>query len=147
MTVKSMSPLLVSLFLTCALSGPHLAASTNVTSISSRRIRVIEFGDHPDPNTGPPGILETTQPWPLEVQALESVVEARVGRNPSVFDIRQDVVSVDGTETLEETTVKILDVTAESVHMSVILAAAPKPIEISIPTNASVVIGSESNDQ
>jgi hypothetical protein len=111
------------------------------------QMRVIEFGDHPDPNTGAPKVLETAPAWPVELIPLASAVSTAVGREISVYDIRRGAVSSNATEELAETKVRVLDVKTDGVQVEVRMDASRDPVEAAVPMNGTVVIGSEHEDQ
>jgi len=149
MTLKSIRPLLAIVFAVqaCTTASRQSIPSTNNAGVSGRQIQVIEFGDHPDPNTGTPRVLERQGPWPLDIQSLSAAVEVAIGRRPTVYDIRRSPVVVGGIQKLEETTVSILGVTAVATRVSVVMDAAPTPVEMTVPTNVTAIIGSETPDQ
>jgi hypothetical protein len=111
------------------------------------QLRVIEFGDHPDPNTGAPKVLETAQAWPVDLPALSDAVSAAVGRDVIVNDMHRGAVSSNASEELEETKVRVIGATSDGVKVEVRTDAAPGPVEAVVPMNGTVVIGSEHEDQ
>jgi len=111
MALKSISTLLTFFLLAYATAPGQITASINNTSSSVRQIQVVEFGDHPDPDTGALRVLESKEAWPAEVESLAAAVEVAVGRYPIVFDIRRCPVSTVAKHRLAETTVTILSVT------------------------------------
>src|SRR5262249_33181619 len=119
-------------------------ASTTPQPASGLQIEVIEFSDHPDPNTGTSKVVETSKA--TEIQSLRAAVAQTVGRLPWIWDIRRGPLLPGETERLEETTAKILDVGTNATRVSVVMDAMPTPIEITVPTNSTVVIGSETAD-
>ena len=111
------------------------------------QLRVIEFGDHPDPNTGPPRVLESAQAWPVELTPLSAAVSAAVGRDVTVYDTRRGAASTNASEELEETKVRVLNVTPSGAKVEIRMDAARDPVEAAVPMNGTVVIGSEHEDQ
>jgi TonB family protein len=113
------------------------------------QIRVIEFGDHPDPNTGTPHALETAQAWPSEIDPLVDAVFRAVEGKVSVYDIRHCGLAAGATVELLETTVRVIDVATSAARISVRMHAdaTPQPVEVTVPMNGTVVIGSEAGDQ
>jgi hypothetical protein len=57
------------------------------------QMRVIEFGDHPDPNTGAPKVVQNEQPWPHDVMALVTAVKDATGRPTTVYDMRHGILA------------------------------------------------------
>lgn len=111
------------------------------------QLRVIEFGDHPDPNTGAPRVLEAAQAWPVELTLLSAAVSAAVGRDAAVYDMRRGAASTNAPEELEETKVRVLSVTPSGARVEVRMDAARDPVQAAVPMNGTVVIGSEHEDQ
>jgi hypothetical protein len=106
----------------------------------------IEFADHPDPNTGSLRVIQANGQWPLEIDPLIDSV-SREWAPASIGGFRRGPITVGSVEELEETTVRVLDSNPASARLSVKLDAAPDPIEVTVPVNTTVVIGSEANGQ
>ena len=128
---------LILLFQGCATAPPRTPAL---------EIQLIEFGDHPDPNTGALRLLVHPSPWPAAVHPLMAAVAEAIERTPSLYDIRRAPLAP-GEIATRETTARVLEIGRDRTHLSVVLDAAPAPFEVSVPTNATVVIGSETPDQ
>ncbi|HYS54589.1 MAG TPA: energy transducer TonB [Thermoanaerobaculia bacterium] len=130
-----------------ALISVMIGCSTAPRAVSGDELRVIEFGDHPDPHTGPSRTVETWQSWPLELTALTDAVAGVTGMHPVVYDMRRRSISIGTDEELDETTVRVLDLTPQGARISVVMDGAPPPLELTLPINRTVVIGSEVEDQ
>jgi len=111
------------------------------------QLRVIEFGDHPDPNTGMPKVLEAAQAWPVELTPLSAAVSAAVGRDVTVYDMRRGAASSNASQELEETKVRLLSFTPSCARVEIRMDAARDPVETAVPMNGTVVIGSVHEDQ
>src|SRR5207237_2676436 len=83
-------------------------------------LRVVEFADHPDPNTGMPHVVNAAQPWPADLRALTAAVASWSEKTGSyIYDIRRDTIATTTTEKLEETSARVLDVTNDSARVSI----------------------------
>ena len=117
-------------------------------AFDSLELRVVEFADHPDPNTGIPHVVNEAQPWPPELRALSAAVALwSEKRGLYVYDIRHDALTTTTTQELEETTARVLEVKNDSARVSIRMDGAPEAaIEVSVPVNGTVVLGSERDD-
>lgn len=135
------SALIATLLVACSLHSVRVPAG-------AQHLRVIEFGDHPDPNTGTPEMmLPGAQPWPSEFGLLTAAVSKAVDRQVSIYDIRHGAASVGATQQTEETTVRILETTADGIRVLVQMESSPTSVEAVVPRNGTVVIGSQSSDE
>jgi len=115
--------------------------------VQASQLRVIEFGDHPDPNTGTPKIMQASRPWPSDVPALLAEVQDVTGRPNSVYDMRHAALAADAAEQLEETNVRVLQVSPAGARVIVRMESAPTTVEAFVPQHGTVVIGSDSVDE
>lgn len=145
--MKRISLILLLATVACRTASTPAAEQQAPSSDAGVQLRVIEFGDHPDPNTGAPKVLEAAQAWPVELTPLSAAVSANVGREVAVYDMRRDAVSPNASEELEETKVRILSLTPSGAKVEVRMDAARDPVEAAVPMNGTVVIGSEHEDQ
>jgi Gram-negative bacterial TonB protein C-terminal len=113
---------------------------------SDVQLVAIEFGDHPDPNTGALRVIQANGQWPLDLDPLIDSV-SREWAPTSMAGIRRGPLAAGAVEELEETTVRVLDSKPASARLSIKLDAAPNPIVVTVPINTTVVIGSEANGQ
>ena len=110
------------------------------------QLRLVEFADHPDPNTGPPHLISGAQPWPADLAALNAAANQWTDKSGYVYDVRRDSLSPSLVEELEETTARVVSVGNESARISVHMDGTPDPVEVTIPINTTVVLGSERGD-
>ena len=115
-------------------------------ALDNLQLRVVEFADHPDPNTGPPHLINGAQPWPADLAALTSAANQWMDKHTYVYDVRRDAPSPSLVETLEETTARVISVSNDSAKVSVTMDGAPAPVEVTVPVNGTVVLGSENGD-
>jgi hypothetical protein len=109
------------------------------------QLRVIEFADHPDPNTGPLAVLRSEGAWPLELDALLTTL-GRSGRMAMVYDMRRQGLKTGATVRLRETTARVVGVTSSAAHLSIRLDADDStPVDLTVPINGTEVVGSEGN--
>jgi hypothetical protein len=106
----------------------------------------IELRDHPDPHTGALRVIEGARAWPLDVDALLDAVSHEWAK-ASVYDIRRATLAAGVVERTEETTVRVLESKRDAARLSVKLDAAAQPIDVTVPINSTVVIGSEADGQ
>ena len=109
-------------------------------------LRTIDLGDHPDPNTGTSRIINSgDRPWPLDaIKLAEAVRTSWTGVH--LFDLRRGPVTVGSIQSLQEAEVRVLDL-SNGARISLQMYAAPAPLEVVVPLNETVVIGSETPDQ
>jgi hypothetical protein len=139
--------------MTCVKWARVVLVALVLTGCSSTRpvsspleLRTIDLGDHPDPNTGTSRIITSgDRPWPLDAIALAEAVRTRWS-GAHLFDLRRGPVSVGSIQTLREAEVRVLDL-SNGARISLQMFAAPAPLEVVVPLNETVVIGSETPDQ
>jgi hypothetical protein len=110
------------------------------------QLLTIELRDHPDPHTGALRVIEGTKAWPLDVDALLDAA-SHDWVKASVYDIRRATLAAGVVEQTKETTVRVLESKRNTARLSVKLDAAAQPIEVTVPINGTVVIGSEADGQ
>ena len=108
---------------------------------------MIEFGDHPDPNTGTPRVLEPAQPWPIDVVPLESAVVDATDRLTTIYDMRHGAASLNASLQLEETNVRVLESSPRGARVLIRMESSPTAVEAFVPINGTAVIGSDSVDE
>ena len=106
----------------------------------------IELRDHPDPHTGTLRVVEGARAWPLDLDALLQAV-SQDWAEASVYDIRRASLAAGVVEQTEETTVRVLESKRDAARLSVKLDGAAQPIEVTVPINSTVVVGSEADGQ
>jgi Gram-negative bacterial TonB protein C-terminal len=142
MRFAPLAPILVA-FVACATSTPRPAAQ----NAAGPQMRVIEFGDHPDPNTGTPKVVQNAQPWPHDVMALVTAVKDATGRPTTVYDMRHGTLAPGAVQQLEETNVRVIQTSAEGARVLVTMESSPTTVETFIPLHGTAVIGSDSVDE
>jgi hypothetical protein len=110
------------------------------------QLLTIELRDHPDPRTGALRVIDGARAWPLELDSLLDAV-SHDWAPASVYDIRRATLANGVVEQTEETTVRVLDSTQNAARLSVKLDAAAQPIDMTVPINSTVVVGSEADGQ
>jgi hypothetical protein len=121
-------------------SGPEMSPSTDV------QLLTIELRDHPDPHTGALRVIEGARAWPLDLDSLLQTV-SQDWAEASVYDIRRASPAASVVEQTEETTVRVLESKQSGARLSVKLDGAAQPIEVTVPINSTVVVGSEAGGQ
>jgi hypothetical protein len=143
MRVASVAALLIACF-SCA-HAPQFSPGAAVAG--EPVLRVIEFGDHPDPNTGTPKVLQNAAPWPADVPALLAAVQEVTGRRNSVYDMRHGALAPDAAEQLEETNVRVLQMSGDGARVIVRMDSSPTAVEAFVPLRGTAVVGSDSVDE
>ena len=110
------------------------------------QLLTIELSDHPDPHTGVLRVIEGAQAWPLDLDVLLDAVSHDWAK-ASVYDMRRAILAAGVVEQTEETTVRVLESKRDATRLSVKLDAAAQPIEVTVPINSTIVIGSEADGQ
>jgi hypothetical protein len=110
------------------------------------QLLTIELRDHPDPHTGALRVIDGARAWPLELGALLDAV-SHDWAPASVYDVRRAALADGVVEQLEGTTVRVLKSNRNTARLSVKLDAAAQPIEVTVPINSTVVVGSEAGGQ
>jgi len=110
------------------------------------QLLTIELRDHPDPHTGTLRVIESARAWPLDLGALLDAV-SHDWAPASVYDVRRATLADGVVEQTEETTVRVLESNRNAARLSVKLDAAAQPIEVTVPINSTVVVGSEAGGQ
>jgi hypothetical protein len=129
------------------LGGAGCASAPAKNASASLELRVVEFADHPDPNTGVPHVVNATQPWPMELRALSAAAAGwSEKRGLYAYDIRNSGLTTTTTLQLEETTAQVLDAKNDSARISIHMDGAKEAIEVSVPVNGTVVLGSDRAD-
>jgi predicted small secreted protein len=110
------------------------------------QLLTIELRDHPDPHTGALRAIEGARAWPLDVDSLLDAVSHDWAKT-SVYDIRRATLADGVVERTEETTVRVLESKRNAARLSVQFDAAAQPIDVTVPINSTIVIGSEADGQ
>lgn len=121
-------------------SAPEMRPSADL------QLLTIELRDHPDPHTGALRVIEGARAWPLDLDALLDAI-SKDWAEASVSDIRRAALAADVVEQTEETTVRVLESKQGAARLSVKLDAAAQPIEVTVPINSTVIVGSEADGQ
>jgi len=122
-------------------SGPE-----GTSQAADVQLLTIELRDHPDPHTGTLRVIDGARAWPLDLGELLDAV-SHDWAPASVYDIRRAALADGVVEQTEETTVRVLESNRNSARLSVKLDAAAQPIEVTVPINSTVVVGSEAGGQ
>jgi hypothetical protein len=128
----------------CASSSS--SATTGAMPDAEVQLVTIELSDHPDPHTGALRVIEGAKAWPLDLDALLDAV-SHDWAEASVYDMRRAALAAGAVEQTEETTVRIVESKRNAARLSVKLDAAAQPIEVTVPINSTIVIGSEADGQ
>lgn len=134
---------IISLVLVAALLS---GCATTATSVADVQLLTIELRDHPDPHTGALRVIEGARAWPLELDALLDAV-SHDWTEASVYDIRRAALADGVVEQTEETTVRVLESNRNAARLSVKLDGAAQPLEVAVPINSTLIIGSEADGQ
>jgi hypothetical protein len=111
------------------------------------QLLTIELTDHPDSHTGALRVIESARAWPLDLDALLQAV-SQDWAPASVYDVHRAALADGVVEQTEETTVRVLESNQSTARLSVKLdGGAAQPIEVTVPINSTVVIGSEADGQ
>jgi Gram-negative bacterial TonB protein C-terminal len=129
-----------------AATDTHAAAPVGTGSTADVQLLTIELRDRPDPHTGTLRVIEGAQAWPLELDPLLAAV-SRDWAEASVYNMRRETLVAGVIEQLEETTVRVLDIGPNSARLSVKLDGATQPLDVTVPINSTVVVGSEADGQ
>ena len=123
-------------------------STANVTrAVDGLQLQIVEFADHPDPNTGVPHAVADAQPWPDDLTALTAAADRWAEKDGTyVYDVRRDSLSPSTVEVLEETTATVIGVENDSARISLRMDGTPDPVEVSVPINRTVVLGSDKGD-
>ncbi len=110
------------------------------------QLLTIELRDHPDPHTGALRVIEGAKAWPLDLDSLLDNL-SHDWAEASVYDMRRAALAAGVIEQTEETTVRVLEAKRDTARLSVKLDGAAQPIEVTVPKNSTVVVGSEADGQ
>jgi outer membrane biosynthesis protein TonB len=130
----------------CAATATRGSAPEGTRPAADVQLLTIELRDHPDPHTGTLRVTEGARAWPLDLDALLQAV-SHDWAEASVYDIRRAALADGVVEQTEETTVRVVESNRNAARLSVKLDAATQPIEVTVPINSTVVVGSESGGQ
>jgi hypothetical protein len=130
----------------CAATATRGSGPEGTSPPADVQLLTIELRDHPDPHTGALRVIDGARAWPLELGALLDAV-SHDWAPASVYDVRRATLAGGVVEQTEETTVRVLESNRNTARLSVKLDAATQPIEVTVPINSTVVVGSESGGQ
>ncbi|HXH90940.1 MAG TPA: energy transducer TonB [Thermoanaerobaculia bacterium] len=130
----------------CAATARQSSPTEGTSPAAHVQLLTIELRDHPDPHTGALRVIDGARPWPLELGALLDAV-SHDWAPTSVYDVRRARLAAGVIEQTEETTVRVLESNRNSARLSIKLDAAAQPIEVTVPINSTVVVGSEAGGQ
>jgi hypothetical protein len=141
---------IISLVFAVALLNGCASSSSSVspgpTPNAGVQLVTIELRDHPDPHTGALRVIEGTQAWPLDLDSLLDAV-SHDWASALVLDIRRAALAAGIVEQTEETTVRVVESKKGAARLSVKLDGAAQPIEVTVPINSTLVVGSEADGQ
>lgn len=130
----------------CAATATRGSGPEGTNPAADVQLLTIELRDHPDPHTGTLRVIEGSRAWPLDLGALLDAV-SHDWAPASVYDVRRATLADGVVEQTEETTVRVVESKPNAARLSVKLDAAAQPIEVTVPINSTVVVGSEADGQ
>ena len=130
----------------CAATATRDSLPEGTRPAADVQLLTIELRDHPDPHTGTLRVIEGARAWPLDLDALLQAV-SQDWAEASVYDVRRASLAAGVVEQTEETTVRVLESKQSAARLSVKLDGAAHPIELTVPINSTVIVGSEADGQ
>ena len=119
------------------LSLPLFGATTPL------QLRIVDFGDRPHNNTGAPHAVGDQ--WPDDVVALSSAVGEWSDKTSVAQDIRR-VTATPSRISMNDAEVTVVDVSESSARLAVRLEGRDEPVNVIVPLDKTVVLGTDHND-
>jgi hypothetical protein len=111
----------------------------------SPQLRIVDFGQRPDPNTGPPHKIDQ-RVWPADTTSLTNAVAQWTEHQVAVADTRHANANAGWTADMRDASVHLDSLSSDSANVSITMEGAPAPVSVTVPMNQTVLIGTDRGD-